>query len=610
MDAKTGRKPLPTLEVVQEVHRSLNLEPPTERVGLDVSPESAFRDAGRKRADDQIQQLGDEYEPHRQAKLNQLQATVDKAESRLEDLRHQKTAQLEQKAELERRTEQIIPAFEAEKSKLNDSGSLDPHAESALIQRYEDERNETTQKLETLEKNVAAIGERITRQAMRLTAAEKSLEQTKLRLQAQRNGVEGRLREFPIGQPVGMVSNKSAFCIEGVVVDVQRTKNASNPVNPSSWRLKLQLASEAREVTIKFSDIGRDILLKPQEDTLVFKPRADEASMMASADMLPTYEVFDAKQKATRETRYMVIGQVLATDLTGTFAQMQDDRGQYHPAYLLPKTFTDKEIDGRPVGLDCPEQVQAFLEATSRTAKLTDRSGKLTLEFNVQRNLIVLAPTGKEGKPFVQDTTILEAAADNQFVSSQRSVDGVKQSSMRMVIKDQTVQDAVLSAIQRRHGIKAVTRLDDAKAVMGATQSGWEATTTWLPKDENTQVNLKRRAIHPLLKTAMDKNPELIPESQKAGDLSRPDIIQRVSERLYQGASLPVLKEEFQLVSTDQVRQVDDDLKGAVHQETDAVLATQEHPEVPRMAAEGADGIRQMHRDCQSKAARPREASY
>lgn len=704
VDAKTGRKPLTTLQVVQQVHRSLGLESPPEREGIDVSYESTFRQAGRSHADERIQLLDTEYEQYRQAKLPQLQAAVDKAKGRLATLEATQEALLERKRELERRSELIIPEFDTQKKALEDAGTLDAHAEAELVQRYEAERKETTQQLEMLERDAARMQNRIDHQSDRMETAKQSLEQTSCRLQAQCHGVKGRLREFPIGQSVSMAGKKSdsVFTVPGVVVDVLRTQNASNPVHPSCWRLKLQLASEAREVIVKFSDISRGIALKPQEDALVVKPTTDEASMMARYEMAPTYEVFDAKQKATREIRYMVVGQVLATDLTGTFAQMQDDQGAYHPAYLLPKTVDDKAIDERPVGLDCPEQVQAFLEATDRTAKLSDRSGKLTLEFTVQRDMIVCAPTGKEGKRFYQDTAILEAAAGEQFVSGKTSLMDAKKSVMRLVVKDPAVQDAVLAAIQRRHGLKALTRLDDAQSVIGATQANWEPTTTWLPQDSTTQATQMQRVLHPLLKAAMSQNPDLIPESENEGGSSRQDIIRAVSERLYQGADLQTLKEEFQLnerpesaltfhtlihegvlvtdgqpvhpqvieyleslhelpiddivdktvsgrqglassadrlqglgrvlrqlsdlvaqgqsmqearkevdqvldapwlelFSAEQVRQMNDGLKGVGHQETDAVLAAQEEPEDSRTTAERAEVLRQILRDANQK---------
>ncbi|NEQ48205.1 MAG: DEAD/DEAH box helicase family protein [Leptolyngbya sp. SIOISBB] len=537
VDAKTGGKPLPTLQVVQEVHKSLNLEPPTTPEALDFSPTSSFRQVGQQRATAQIQQLEGDYDAYREAKLTELGTSVQKFEQRLADLQHKQDALSKQKARLTERAEQIVPEYDAEKQRLQDTESLNPDSEEALTQKYERERKKVDRELSKTEKALEEGKGRIASQKNRLDDANHRVSGTDKVLQYQRQGVETRLTEFPVGQPVLLASVQTGESVPGVVVNAQRAKNASNPVNPNSWRLRVQVANEAREISVKFSDIGRNVALKPQEDACLSQRQENG---LYQAVTLPTYEAFDLKQEATRETRYMVVGQVLATDLIGKFAQMQDHEGHYHPAYLLPRGFNDTTIDERPVGLDRPEQVQAFLAKTARTAKLTDRNDRAEIEFDVRRCMTVTVPAGKEGKSLSQDSTILDAAGGAQFVNAKVASSSGSRSIMRLSVKGEDTQDAVLAAIQRKHGLKALTRLEDAQSVIGATKSEWETAITWLPEADQGQASQSQRAIHPLLKAEIARNPDFIPSEQ-------PEIFQSVSDQLYEGRSMAEVAEEMGL---------------------------------------------------------------
>lgn len=598
VDAKTGGKPLPTLQVVQEVHKSLNLEPPTAPEGLDLSPTSSFRQVGQQRATEQIQQVGGDYDAYRTAKLAELGTSVDKANERLAELQQKQDALSKQKAELTQRAEQIVPEYDAEKQRRQAAGTLDADSEEALTQQYEKERKTVDGKLVKTERALEDGKGRIANQKNRLDDANHRMSGTDKLLQYQRQGVETRLNEFPVGQPVLMASVQTGESVPGVVVDSQRAKNASNPVNPNSWRLRVQVANQAREVSVKFSDIGRSVVLKPQEDACLSQRQENG---LYQAVTLPTYEAFDLKQEATRETRYMVVGQVLATDLTGKFAQMQDHEGQYHPAYLLPRGFNDTTIDERPVGLDRPDQVEKFLAKTGRTAKLTDRNDRAEIEFDVRRSMTVTVPAGKEGKPLYQDSTILDAAGGEQFVSAKVPTRDGSKSVMRLSLKDPDVQDAVLAAMQRKHGLKALTRLEEAQEVMGATKSEWEPATTWLPEADKVQTSQSQRAIHPLLKAEMEKNPNLIPEPQAEGDRPRREIIQTVSDRLYQGDDFPALKTEFQLTELP--------LPAPTVQPGDNPLSPDVVEPTEPSSSEKADAIRQMSRD-QLKAQLAQDGPY
>ncbi|MEM1278523.1 MAG: strawberry notch C-terminal domain-containing protein [Cyanobacteria bacterium P01_H01_bin.152] len=517
VDAKTGGKPATTLQVAQDVHKALSLQIPTQREQVDFAPDSASRQAGQQQAAAQINQLAEEYQTHRQVKLDELNQAASKAAQRLSVLKEKQDALLGQKSELAQRAEQIVPEYDAEKARLQQEGALTPEVEGELTQRYEAERIEVDRKLGKIEKETEAHRGRVTNQTIRAEETAQRVTHTGQRLQFQRTGVENRLKSFPIGQPVLVGSEATGAMVPGVVVGVKRAQNASNPVNPSSWRLQIDVANDARQISIQFSDIGRGVTLKPEEDALIGQRNANGLHEVVQ---MPTYEAFDAKQEATREPRYLVVGQVLATDLTGKFAQMQDNQGKYHPAYLLAKDFSDKTIDERPVGLDRPDQCQAFLDKTARTAKLADRNENITIEFNVQRHMMVIAPAGKEGKRFSQDSSLLEAAGGAQFVGgTERTADGTK-SIMRMTVKEPSAQDAVLAAIQRKHGLKALTRLDEAKEIIGATQSAWEPTDTWLPQHESVQVVQPQSAIEVQLSSGevqLSSSGESKSEAEKAG---------------------------------------------------------------------------------------------
>ncbi|MGB6014934.1 MAG: strawberry notch C-terminal domain-containing protein [Nodosilinea sp.] len=550
VDAKTGGKPYTTLQVAQSVCDALDQPRPESLDGLDLSVDGPMRQLGYQRSQELVAQVQSEGDAFRTEKTEQFTEVVSTAQKRLSDANERLDELKDRRDELTTELEQVAPLFTAALEDLQQSAEASPEREAELETQFEEQRAELRKQLKKTEENSKKHTERVAKAKVKVSGAEKDRDQGVAILSAQQNGVLGKLREFPIGAPVQLASLDNNRAIPGVIVGVARQQNAANPINPGSWRFKIALADEAKELSVKFSEIGRAVALKPQEESFVF--RAQPGQVLQQYTEVPTYSVFDEKQSSSREHRMLVVGQVLKSELMGRFALMQDNQGDYHPAYLLSKGIDAGEIDNRPVSIQRPDQLKDFLDATARSATFSDRGGVLECEFSLRGALILTAPASAEGKKFYQNRELLDLA-QGEFVSATRRVEGdkpgrtVEQKVMRLVIEDVDAQDKVLAHITNRYGIKATSHLDEAAAATGGERSGWETATSWLPKDTSIEAAAQSRAIHPVLRAELERNPGLIPEPEGESAPSRFAVMNNLSDRLYSGSNLADLKAEFDL---------------------------------------------------------------
>ncbi|MFQ4136243.1 DUF6908 domain-containing protein [Nodosilinea sp. PGN35] len=550
VEAKTGGKPQTTLQVVQSICDALDLAKPDDLEGVDLTVDGAIRQAGQAHAQDMVARVTAEGDAFREGKAGHFTEALNRARQQLEDANTRREGLRDERDALTTALEQVIPEYTAAREALSQAGEATPERETELEGQYEQRRVDSRNALKKVEGKLTKQEQRVKNAEKKVADAEKDKAQSAMILTAQQNGVLGKLREFPIGAPVQLASLDTSRALPGVIVGVTRQQNASNPINPGSWRFRIALADEAGELSVKFSELGRDVSLKPQENSFVFKNQPGQ--VLQQYTEVPTYSVFDEKQIASREHRMMVVGQVLKSDLVGRFALMQDNEGEYHPAYLLAKGIDAGEIDNRPISIQQPDQLMAFLTATSRAASFTDRDGVLDAEFNLRNELVLTVPTSSAGKKFYQDRELLDLA-QGEFVSGTRRVEGDKpgrtteEKMMQIKIGDAKAQDDVLTYLVTRRGIKATSHLEEATAAVGGETAGWEPATTWLPESNEVTSSDRSRAIHPILRAELERNPGLIPDPDEDSSPSRWVVMNAVSDRLYSGSNLADLKAEFNL---------------------------------------------------------------
>ncbi|WOD37183.1 DUF6908 domain-containing protein [Nodosilinea sp. E11] len=550
VEAKTGGKPQTTLQVVQSVCDALDLAKPDDMEGIDLTVDGAIRQAGQAHAQEMVVRVTAEGDAFREGRAEHFTEALNRAQQQLEEANTRREGLRGERDQLTTALEQVAPEYTTAREALSQVGEATPEREAELEGQYEQRRVDTRNALKKVEGKLTKQEQRVKKADKKVADAEKDKAQSAMILTAQQNGVLGKLREFPIGAPVQLASLDTSRALPGVIVGVTRQQNASNPINPGSWRFRIALADEAGELSVKFSELGRDVSLKPQENSFVFKNQPGQ--VLQQYTEVPTYSVFDEKQMASREHRMMVVGQVLKSDLVGRFALMQDNEGEYHPAYLLAKGIDAGEIDNRPISIQQPDQLMAFLSATSRAASFTDRDGVLDAEFNLRNELVLTVPTSSAGKKFYQDRELLDLA-QGEFVSGTRRVEVDKpgrttdEKMMQIKIGDAKAQDDVLAYLVTRRGIKATSHLEEATAAVGGETAGWEPATTWLPAGNEVTSSDRSRAIHPVLRAELERNPGLIPDPAEDSSPSRWEVMNAVSDRLYSGSNLADLKAEFNL---------------------------------------------------------------
>ena len=225
--------------------------------------------------------------------------------------------------------------------------------------------------------------------------------------------------------------------------------------------------------------IGLKNLSKGGGQTL--EPVESAASFANIQQEVSIYDLFDQRQSESKEKRYLVMGQVLATELTGKFAQVSDNLGQIHPVYLLRRGF-DPAIDMniKPVMLKGAEQIKQFFDKTQKVGQVKTEDKDLTVIADIKPSniggIVIKTPKATaEGGIYFKNERLLQLTGD--FTSKTESVrEGNKTKSKGImtvtVSADRT--DEVLSYLSAKWGLGAASHKDVAREILGQVLPSWE----------------------------------------------------------------------------------------------------------------------------------------
>jgi predicted RNA methylase len=462
--AQTGRKPYTTLEVANQVRESVGAERIESLEDHDDYGRSDVRDLGRNQARSRVEELTeiaqDFMTSHIEAATNQIAIQASKVSILEQNLENQEST----KSTLQ---EQIGTSVES-----TGQGSVQ---QSIKLQT----------KVTAQDKKIKKLRGQLNEARQTLNKRDSDLTQVQKTWENQLAQVSTALTTFPVGQGIKMFDGMSGNVLYGVVTDVTHLRNTKNPVSPASWKLKIAVVDGARELSLKFDKLNPE--RKENDKGLAVIPIETAYAFSKLLEEMSVYELFDDRQVQTEERRYLVAGQVLGTDLTGTFAQVTDNESNIHSVYLLNRRFDpDKDLDNKLVAIATPEQAQWFLfNGSDGKGELATPDGNLKIRASFRDNgqgLYLETPlTAGQGKSYFGDEKLLELTGN--FNSTRAG----KRSIMVAYVPSEKAMETFQYAIDRWQ-LGANSHKEIARQITGKSLSNWEACNTIFPV-ESSQVN-------------------------------------------------------------------------------------------------------------------------
>jgi hypothetical protein len=459
--AKTGAKPNTTLQVVNAVRRELGFEPVADK-----SDSALFdvREKGVAAATQLVEQLSGNATEYLAIQKAASEAGIVTATEKVEKFQQRLSAALEEQSTLQQHLKEEVSASNVDLStKLNT------------------QNEQLSPKIDKLQTQVSKA---------KLDLNSKTFQQDKEQRSVRESLAEtsALLQQFPVGQPVHLMDNKTKNYLYGVVTAVEQKSKANNPTSPVNWKVSLLVVDGVRSLSIGLKNLskGGGQTLEPVETAASFANLKPEVSI---------YDLFDQRQSEAKEKRYLVTEQVLATELTGKFAQVSDHQGQVHPVYLLRRGFDPAmDMNVKPVMLKGVEQIKQFFDKTQKVGLVKTEDENLTIIADIKPSnfggIIIKTPKATaEGGIYFKNEGLLKLTGD--FTSKTESVreeDKTKSLGVMTVTVNADKTDEVLAYLGAKWGLGAASHKDVAREMLGQVLPSWEPCNEINPDVERIPV--------------------------------------------------------------------------------------------------------------------------
>ncbi len=481
--AKTGAKPNTTEQVVNAVRRELGFEPIADK-----SDGALFdvREKGEEVATQLVEQLSGSVGEYLASQKAVSEAGIALASERVEKFQQRLSAGLEEQSNLQQSLDTAVSSRDLELS--------------ALLNTQLEQLAPKIDKLQTqLSKAKLDVNSKSFQQDKEQRSIKESLAETSALLQ-----------QFPVGQPVRLMDNKTKNYLYGVVSVVEQKSKANNPAALINWKVKLLVVDGVRSLSIGLKNLskGGSQTLEPVEAAVSFANIKEDVSI---------YDLFDQRQSESKEKRYLVTGQVLATELTGKFAQVSDHQEQVHPVYLLRRGF-DPAIDMniKPVMLKSVEQIEQFFDKTQKVGLVKTEDENLTVIADIKPSniggIIIKTPKATaEGGIYFKNEGLLQLTGD--FTSKTESVregNKTKSKGVMTVTVSADKTDEVLAYLGSKWGLGAASHKDVARELLGQKLPSWEPCNEINPDVERTPVTRTPQSVRSEAAQPSLEKPELL----------------------------------------------------------------------------------------------------
>lgn len=282
----------------------------------------------------------------------------------------------------------------------------------------------------------------------------------------QEQAIADAMRQYSPGNVVNVTIPGGELA--GVVTGFKRVGKPKNPVQPSSWVVKVAVNDAIKEIDVPVSQISARLV--PQ-----------------SSSMAGILETFDRAQSVSTENRWIATGNLLAAfdRLSNQHVKVTfftDDQGKTRSGLLLPRAFSAGQyLEKRPVVMDTAANALAFLQRGGAALYTPDGVMGITLAGN---QLIFSAPAARSrsGK-YTTNPQIRAAASPKEFItppSSQRTT---------MIVEGEPAMKKVLAAVLGETSLQANVDRELARAILGITATGEKVDSDLFDKLDDSQTS-------------------------------------------------------------------------------------------------------------------------
>ncbi|PSB31590.1 strawberry notch C-terminal domain-containing protein [Stenomitos frigidus] len=280
------------------------------------------------------------------------------------------------------------------------------------------------------------------------------------KIKRQYSAIRQLLQDFEIGKTVRVVGKDGTIYYGVVQKVVDKSEGKGNPATPGNWRLQIQVADGARQITVPFTKVNTS-------SRGAIRVEAQAADYSGN----DIYTTFDLRQNASREKRQIFTGNVIRafSNFKGKLVNYKDYQGNVRQGLLMRKGFEiEKELAKAPVKMPSASQALAFLSIASRHELKTADQNMTVMRYS-NGDLVLTTPRPKDtGGRYYNNPIVLEAA-QNEFYSMGNQ--------MAMTVSAERAADVMNALYQQGIGLSAYSELEGARQFLGVEIPKLEALT-------------------------------------------------------------------------------------------------------------------------------------
>jgi hypothetical protein len=229
----------------------------------------------------------------------------------------------------------------------------------------------------------------------------------------------------------------------GIVTDVKRGGQTSNPLAPGDWKVTVAVADNIKQLVLPLSKLAHErefssVLVKNEAiggDKIVF---SRVATVPFEGQKIDVLDYFDNAQGSSRETRTIITGNLMAgfgKFKKGQIIYFTDTEGQLNQGILMPKDFNlEKSLQDENVVFTEPSQIIKFL--TQQSGLLVKSSDKVMRVSHNWGTFTIAVPASKaQGGSYYLNQKILNAAGRDFVKSGNSMVLKVEQNTALQVLE-------------------------------------------------------------------------------------------------------------------------------------------------------------------------------
>lgn len=224
----------------------------------------------------------------------------------------------------------------------------------------------------------------------------------------------------------------------GIVLNVERKGKRANPVALSGWRATIAMADSRRQLIVPFSKVELEptdqpnrVAIMPAHSATVYDPAKEDFASV------PIIEAFDKGLSSTKETRYMVTGNLIAgfaAQPNGQIVNFTDNGNRVRQGILMPAKFDPTDVAKQKEKLKTADAVMGVLDDRAR-GEVSDRAGDLIIRRGPSGGYIFSAASakGRGGKYYLNKSLLRAAGSDFVKRGAQMEVYVNESAARRMI---------------------------------------------------------------------------------------------------------------------------------------------------------------------------------